>query len=199
MKEKIFVLFIITSFLSCKVRNISTQQIIAVEEHINYYNNEIEIPDNTYFKDVNNLFDEFIGTWQGSYNNKNYAFIISKVHTQSSIRPISYDKLMINYKVTDNNGNILVDTTNLPNSNLLVLQGQWFIENGETYQLSYYGVEEECGDFGDIWITVNNNNNNPPELDVRFFLGNDTVNSSECPDEISIPFPQDVNFTLTKQ
>ncbi|SDG88804.1 DUF6705 family protein [Winogradskyella thalassocola] len=199
MKHILFILLITATLFSCKVQQVYAQELIAVEEHINYLNNETEIQDNTYFKDVNNLFDEFIGVWIGSYNDKNFTFIISETTEQSSIRPLSFDKLMINYKVTDISGVTLIDTTNLPITNLLVMQGTYFIENGESYQLSYYGEEFECGDFGKIFITVINNNVNPSELNVYFSQGHDINDPNECTNDVTIPFPRDVNFTLIKQ
>ena len=58
--------------LSCKA------QIIPIEEQINYMNNEIEIPDGAYIKDVNNLFNKYVGIWIGTHNNKTFELHIEK-------------------------------------------------------------------------------------------------------------------------
>ena len=68
-------------FIGCfilSIANCIAQQIIPVENQINYINNEIEYPDNTYIKDVNNVLGKYVGTWKGMYNTLNYEFIVSR-------------------------------------------------------------------------------------------------------------------------
>jgi hypothetical protein len=42
--------------------NSFAQSIIPVEQKRYYHINEIEVPDGTYFKDINHLFDTYEGT-----------------------------------------------------------------------------------------------------------------------------------------
>ncbi|MDQ7917147.1 hypothetical protein RBU60_06130 [Mesonia sp. MT50] len=153
---RLMLLFLIIAVVSCKAQTLpSPQNIIPVEQQIINRNNEIEVPDNTYYKDINNLFDKYIGVWTGNYNNKSYEFVISKIN--KSFLGITVDELIIKYKITDNNGNILVNTTNLPDDDLLVIEGDYLDENGETYHLYYIGENYKCGQNGYITMAVVNN------------------------------------------
>lgn len=152
MKNIITILLFI-SLLSCKAQ-VNT---IPIENEIIYRNNETEVADDTYWKDVNNLFDKFIGTWVGTYNNKNYEFVVSKYTYNSTIRPLTRDELIIKYKITDNNGNIIVNTLNVPDDDMLVIEGDYLDENGETYHLDYTGENFVCGQNGYVLIAVINN------------------------------------------
>jgi hypothetical protein len=69
MKKLIIIFGIFSmSIMSCKA------QIIPIEEHREYKENETEIPDGSYLKDVNDILPKFIGTWVGSYDSKTYEF-----------------------------------------------------------------------------------------------------------------------------
>src|SRR5690606_10439727 len=129
--------------------------IIPIENEITYRNNETEVPNGTYWKDVNNLFDKYLGTWVGTYNNKNYEFVVSK-YTESFLG-ITKDRLIIKYKITDSNGNVIINTLNVPHDDMLVIEGNYLDENGETYHLDYAGENFVCGQNGYVLIAVVNN------------------------------------------
>lgn len=80
-------------FIGCLILTIfgCKAQIIPVEEYRNYLDNEIEIPDGAYIKDVNNLLDKYVGTWIGVQNSKTYEFRISKL--TESFLGITMDEL----------------------------------------------------------------------------------------------------------
>ena len=185
MKKTFIILITVMSIMSCKA------QIIPIEDHINYYDNEIEIADGAYIKDVNNLLPKFIGTWLGNYNNKNYEFVITKI--TDNFLGISNDILQMRFKITDANGNIIDDTTNLPNNSSLVCNGR-FILRSHTYVLSYVGNNAECGESGDIFISININNNNSMEL--KLSPDKDLI-SDNC-NSISFIIPTEP-ISLTKQ
>jgi len=154
----LFIGFLIQAALSCKA------QIIPVEDHINYMDNEIEIPDGAYVKDVNNLLVKFIGTWKGNFNNKNHEFRIIK-HTTNFLG-ILKDELLMRYKITDSNGATIEDTTKLTDDNIYVIKGDYLDKNKSTYVLSYIGKEYNCGQNGNVFIEVSTN-----DLDnMKFFL-----------------------------
>lgn len=197
MKNTLFNLILIFSLttLSCKA------QILPVENVINYINQDLEIPENTtHIKDVNNLFDEFIGTWTGSHNNKLYEL---RIEIYTDIRyngTLKEDMLLVRHKVEDNNGIIIDDTTNLPDTNPLVISGSYFLENGETYRLSYYGVDSSCGQEGNVYIAVINSSSvNNPQMNFYFTQKHDTIDPNECPEDVTFPFPVETQLILIKQ
>lgn len=160
MKNILFIVLIVIISYNCKAQErpiAELENIIPVENEIIYNNNGTEVPDNTYFKDINNLFNKYIGVWTGSHNNKNYEIITTEYLYNSSIRPLKRDKLIIKYKITDNNGNIVIDTTNLPDDDVLVIEGDYLDENEETYHLYYIGENYKCGQNGYITMAVVNN------------------------------------------
>ena len=189
MKNILIIGLLILPTLSCKA------QIIPIENEINNRNNEIEVPDGTYYKDVNNLFDKYLGTWIGTSNGKIYEFIVEKITYQSDIRPLNRDELLIRYKITNNTLNqVLVDTTTLPDSSPLVIEGNYLDINRETYHLDYYGFDAKCGQNGYISIAVINNET---QMNLSYSV-NGEMALEECPNgqaEQIIP----ATITLDKQ
>lgn len=171
MKNILIIAFLVFSTLSCKA------QIIPIQNEINNRNNEIEVPNGTYYKDVNNLFDKYIGTWIGTSNNKNYEFIVSKTLYQSEVRPLSRDILILKYRIIDNTNNqVILDTSILPDTSPLVIDGNYLDTNGETYHLDYWGVEGMCGQNGYISIAVINNET---QMNLSYSVNGEM--SSDCP------------------
>ncbi|MCT4697565.1 DUF6705 family protein [Tenacibaculum haliotis] len=154
MKKIIFIIATLFVIISCKA------QIIAVEDFENYNQ---ELPDGAYIKDVNNVLDKYIGTWKGTYNNKNYEFIVQKVTKNNIDLKYKHDKLLMRYKITDSNGTELANTLNLPNENYYVINGSYLASSGG-YKLSYIGLNSECGQNGTIYISTYGANNTKLQL-----------------------------------
>ena len=72
MKIIIIIAVIFCVSLSCK------SQIIPVESIQQYLsdNNISSVPPGAYIKDVNGLFDGFIGEWQATYNGRVYTCLL---------------------------------------------------------------------------------------------------------------------------
>ncbi|RPD94040.1 hypothetical protein EGM88_12670 [Aureibaculum marinum] len=172
MKKLLLIGLIILSTLNCKA------QIIPIEEYIDYRDNEIEIPDGAYIKDVNNLLDKFIGTWEGTYNNKTYKFYITEI-TKSYLE-ISEDKLLIRYKITDTDGNVIENTTALPSDNTLVIKGRYLDKSKYTYVFYYQGKNSDCGQNGDVFISVYGTNNTKMKLFLQ--VSGEIWSGADCPD-----------------
>lgn len=191
MKNIIFLIVIITT-LSCKAQ-MTAVNIIPLENKFDYHEYEMEIPDGAYFKDVNNKLDPFVGTWLGNYNGNTIELFVVKYLYNSTIRPLSIDELLIRYKITDSNGTVIVDTTDLPNDSSYVIDGTYFLKNSDVYELSYGGFE--CGQRGDLLIAVVNNGtqmNISLEPSLEFY----------CPENNNQPAPQVLPtevITLDKQ
>lgn len=152
---------------------------IPVEEHLYYLDNDIEIPDGAYIQDVNAKLDKFVGTWIGTYNNKTYEFQVEEVTVP--YLGITQDLLLMRYKITDANGNIIENTLGLPNDSPYVIEGQHFSSTGSNYTLYYVGEEAECGQSGNLYAEVTNSSN-LNEMHIVLEPYHDTINSIDCPD-----------------
>ena len=143
---KLFTLFI---FICCKAQVLPLENIIPVEDYFDY---STDVPDGAYIKDINNLFDKYIGTWVGVHDGKNYELVV--IGYTESYLGITEDKLIIKYKITDLSGNILANTLDVSDNDLSVITGDYLDENGETYHLDYMGENFVCGQNGYILIAV---------------------------------------------
>lgn len=188
MKNIILILTLI-SILSCKGQDLNSYNIIPIENEITYRNNETEVPEATYWKDVNNLLDKFVGTWIGTFNGVSYQFLVSKYTYNSTIRVLSRDKLRIKYLITDSDGNIIANTL-ISGSGI---SGDYIDINGKTYHLNYIGENFMCGQNGVISITTINN-----DTQIRFVYAKTDQITSDCTtglaEQILPPY-----ITLTKQ
>ncbi|TPG44359.1 DUF6705 family protein [Flavobacterium pectinovorum] len=190
MKKIIILSLIIIANLSCKA-----QQIIPVEKAIDYRLAENGIPDNTYFKDINNLLDKFVGTWIGTYNNKTYKFKIDKFVNNYS-GGTKEDVLLMRYIITNANGTQIENTTTLSDDNYLVIIGDYIQRS--TYHLNYSGRESTCGQLGTIYIEVLKSSNNTK---MKLFLLPDKImiSPSSCPQGVSQQIMPIDQIVLTKQ
>lgn len=162
--KKIVIFGLLTlAFFNCKAQVVPLQQIIPVEQVIDTY--DIVPDENAYIKDINDVFDSYIGTWSGTLNNKNYTFIISKTTIVFDEEyNILQDILIMKHIIVDaNTSQVIEDTTNLPNNDA-PCTGMIFrttSQPGLTYVFSYIGIEVNkvaCGQNGDVFITLTNNN-----------------------------------------
>jgi len=190
--QTLYYLILILTTLSCKA------QILPLENCVNYIDQEdTGIPENiTYIKDVNNLLNKYIGVWIGNYDNKAYELRITKTTTHDD--GISVDELRVKHKITDNNGNVIEDTTTLQDDNYLVISGMHIGRSG-SYFLNYIGNEADCGQFGTMLISVgyNNSNNN---MRLGLHIGRDII-TADCPNGAATQiFPSEgQGMTLVKQ
>ena len=167
-KITILIIVLTTSFLSCKA------QVIPVEKHRDYINNEIEIVDGTYIKDINNVLPKFIGIWKGTYNSKNYEFKIIK--STKEFLGIKKDQLLMRYKITANNGTVIENTLSLPNDSPFVMQNGYVAKSG-SYVFSYIGKNVACGQNGWVFMGILNNSNNKK---AKLFLSVKGETYPEC-------------------
>lgn len=92
---------------------------------INSYSQEgVEMPlgttylndeNGTYFKDINGDLNPYVGTWEGTVNNKKYTFVIQKFPKHAISFTTGYykyyDMLKIKFKVTDLATNVILYST----------------------------------------------------------------------------------------
>ena len=131
-------------------------QTIPVEGYVDY---KYEFSDWAYIKDVNNVLDKFVGTWTGTYDQKNYSFFVTKIKQELTHVKLREDILLMRYTITDAGGNTIEDTTKLPDDHELVIDGQYMDEGGK-YVLHYAGREFSCGQGGDVLIGMMEGSNN---------------------------------------
>jgi hypothetical protein len=128
---------------------VEAQTIVPVEKKIDYRTGLTGkgTPDGTYFKDVNNLFAQYIGTWKGTIDNKNYTFMITKI-TDSRFG-LTTDRLIINQLITNTNGVVLSDTRNAPTPDI---KGRHFSKDLTFYICFYGSSNSKCGQQGDVYL-----------------------------------------------
>lgn len=171
-------------------------QIIPIEQHKTYLDNETEIPDGAYLNNVNDLLDKFVGTWSGNINGVYITFYINEVIHQSNIRPISIDELRMRYKLTDANGNVIFDTTGLPNDSHLIVRGM-YLTSPNLYVMSYVGEDGQCGQQGQILMGIPQAT--PNTMNVYYAVVSDAILREDCPNgEVAQVMPEG-QFVLTRQ
>lgn len=170
MKKILILALFIAINTSCKA------QILPIEKLIDYISQGQGAPEGTtYIKDINNLRDRFTGVWKGSYNNYNYEIRIVK-RTRHFI--LDHDQILIRYKITKMNGEIIEDTSALSDDSPYVISSRYLRKL--TYVMTYEGRESKCGQRGELFITPQKTTNYKT---MKLFLApdQDFILQSECP------------------
>ncbi len=190
MKKILILGFIILLNLSCKA-----QTILPLEEVAKYLDSGNGIPKNiTYIKDVNNILDKYLGTWKGTYNSRNYEFIITKY--TSNYKNLLEDKLLMRYVISDSNGTIIEDTRALPDTSSYVIKGDYWEKS--SYFLYYMGKESLCGQKGSIIIDIQPNSNDS-KIRLFFMEQQEILSLKDCPNGNAIQIMPVNDLILTKQ
>ncbi len=190
MKKILILGFIILLNLSCKA-----QTILPLEEVAKYLDSGNGIPKNiTYIKDVNNILDKYLGTWKGTYNSRNYEFIITKY--TSNYKNLLEDKLLMRYVISDSNGTIIEDTRALPDTSSYVIKGDYWEKS--SYFLYYMGKESLCGQKGGIIIDIQPNSNDS-KIRLFFMEQQEILSLKDCPNGNAIQIMPVNDLILTKQ
>ncbi|CEJ69198.1 hypothetical protein BN1195_01495 [Chryseobacterium oranimense G311] len=110
-----------------------------------------DLPENSYLKDTNNELQYYEGTWKGTWNNKIIYVNFKKVINvyRSSFKQYR-DFLIARFKVTDINGNILFDNTNLADDQVKI-EGGKFRKSDDKYTFVYVDPDL-CMRTGQIFI-----------------------------------------------
>jgi hypothetical protein len=125
--------------------------------HLYKTDDNYDLSDVTYFKDVNNLLHSYLGTWVGNYDNKTLVLEIIKQENILNAR-ISYDKLLVKYKITDSDGHELANTLPFFNSYRFHMTGKFFNSDNSLYFVSYEGFEIECNQKGTALLELIDSN-----------------------------------------
>lgn len=189
IKTKILFIFLI-SIISCK----------AQEYPLNTF--YMNLPDNSYLKDLNNELSPYVGTYKANFEGNEITLFITKQDYKFfdlKIKKYYQDVLSIKYIIKNSSGMILQNTQNM---NFQPTQIGFTIYSTKTNPLQntilfYYGGTN-CGvGWGDIYLKKLNN------MQISWeYRPNDTiVDSNRCPDgtDINIYLPETKNLIFTKQ
>jgi hypothetical protein len=178
--------------------NAQAQQtgVVPLEEYYNYKTDDnLKHSDVTYFKDINNHLDKFVGTWTGSYDNKTLTLKISILNQKVGYR-IAYDELLIKYKIEENNTNVLINTLDMFDEYQYHINGKFFGETTTRYYANYTGLEWECNQTGTAFIDYINSSTS-----TFWILPDSDMIGPECPlaNIHILPTTKATEVTLTKQ
>lgn len=190
MKTIKIILFI--SLFTLYVYSCKAQTIIPTE---NYHSYNQDLKDGTYIKDVNGVLNKFVGKWNGNYNNYNFLFDIRK--STDEFLNIKNDILTIRYRITDVQGNEIINTLSLPDESYYVIYGLNMDKDGN-YRLFYQGYESECGQKGEVIIHAYTDSN-PNKLLLILIPMRDMIDATDCPNGTTQLLPTEPNVIFTKQ
>ncbi|MFC4687017.1 DUF6705 family protein [Epilithonimonas pallida] len=192
IKFKFIILFLL-GIISCK-----SQQVYPLNA------SAFRTPTNSYFKDLNNELDPYIGTWKGTFQGNTTTLIITKELKRSYEmfgKNFFEDVLIIKYEVKDTNGNILQTSLNAvyPTGGsvkyLIISTGTNRDSNNEV-NLAYAGGNCGAGG-GEIKFQKISNT----QFYWSYYPGVTTRNDVTCPPNLDyhIYLPETENLVFTKQ
>jgi hypothetical protein len=166
-------------------------------------NSDYDAQTNSYFKDINNELDPYVGIWKASFENKMITLSIvkeSKRPYESWGKNFYKDQLIMKYEIKDSTGFILQSNlnTNYTESNL-----KYFIQSLGTNikgnnEVDFLFSGGNCGvGLGFIYVKKINTN----QFDWSYYPGTTTRNDKNCPPNMdyTIYLPETENLIFTKQ
>ncbi|MBS3737739.1 MAG: hypothetical protein KGY51_01930 [Psychroflexus sp.] len=174
---KNLLLFLFTMCVYGISAQIQQAGVVPLEEYYNYKTDDnLKLSDVNYFKDINNLLDPYVGVWAGNYDGKTLTLHISIQEDVFGVR-ISFDKLLIKYKITDSNGQDLVNTLNMFDTYRYHMRGKFFNSDASIYLVSYEGLEHECNQKGTVLLELLDSNTM-----TLWVIGDRDLVLGDCPD-----------------
>ena len=164
----------------------------------------IHVPSGAYVKDINNSFTPYIGTWEGTVNNKKYTFKFTKfekyLKTNSDGYAFYKDYMLGNFKVTDlSTGLILYDNLSATEYENFRMSGNPIPTRGICF-FSFLDTEANCSN--GLEFMLRKIKGQPNQLTYCDFQVDDFWKFWDCPaypDRTNIPiFLPRQDFILTK-
>lgn len=203
----IYILLIFIGLVSCKA-----QQTVASLYEMEQCNRRLDktkectgMDNITHVKDIGNRLGAFVGTWKGLYGGM-YGGLQIELNLEKKIDfgddDLKWDKLMGKIKVKDNQGNIIFNSFNNPDTDI---NPYGYNFQGSAYEMGFW-ANGNCFDEGTIFVEMLPQTSNNP-LQMRFifiraigFETNDNLLTA-CPNFNSYQtlLPNKVKITLTKQ
>lgn len=191
LKTQVFtILFICLCLVSCKA-----QQVLPLNAPIT------TAPNNSYFKDMNNELDPYVGSWQANFQNKTIKLVISK-QFQAPLnilfgKTFYQDALLARYEVSTN-GTIQQSslTKDFAISIKYKIESTGTEDNGNTVNLVFSGGNCSIG-LGNITFQKIDNTH----FNWSYFPKTVGMNDIDCPpnQDYNIYLPITQNLIFTKQ
>lgn len=191
MKNILAILFILL-LTTCK-----SQQVLPLNGSV------VNSPINSYFKDINNELDFYVGNWKANFQNKTMILKITKaLHRPFEMLDKNYfqDQLIVRYEIKDINESVLQTTLNRSftdqNDVKLLIESSGTESNGDIVNLLFAGGNCSVG-IGEIILKKINNT----QFYWSYYPGTTTRNDITCPPNLdyNIYLPETENLIFTKQ
>ena len=161
--------------------------------------NSPDAPSGSYTKDMYHEFDPYLGIWQGTWDNKQITFYLTKVEhvptTELGNQFFYRDKVIAKYKVVDlNTGLTIEDTTNITDINSIDLIASTINRTKNFLRFFYSGGNSRCGLSADVFMYRDLNNANM--LTYKYYVngGMEEWWNGQCSytdiDLIPVPIPK---------
>ncbi|WP_374465638.1 DUF6705 family protein [Chryseobacterium sp.] len=187
-----YTILLMVGLISCKA-----QQIYPLN------NSELDSAINSYFKDLNNELDPFIGTWKADFQGKTITLIINKqlkrpyeVWSKNFFK----DVIIVKYEVKDSNGQIYQSTlnSNFYGNNLYNIILSLGTNLNSSNEVNLYYAGGNCGvGSGDIKFQKITST----QFYWSYYPGTTTRIDTLCPPNLDyhIYLPETENLIFTKQ
>ncbi|WP_370895284.1 DUF6705 family protein [Chryseobacterium gossypii] len=149
-------------------------------------------PAASYVKDVNNLLNKYVGTWQGTLNGKSYEFNFVKKENFGEY--LKADRLIGRLKITDSNGVIEFDNFSKPDESTR-FWGDNFQKDLKAYMMYFSGGKLGCIDYGYAYLRIKPDT--PDNMSIFFFPDHD-IATQDC-SNFQTTLPAKKLIHLTKQ
>lgn len=195
MKNILLIILLFFAGIACKAQTIPVE---GIEEYL-VENNLPSVPDGAWIRDVNGLFDKFIGTWEVTHNNHIYTFYIIKKSVVS--QSVQIDKLYMKYLITNLNGGVIVDTRDEVGNSIF---GTRFSDNLDNYVFAFSGEQRKCNNKGKMYLSyISSPGSFIQQIEIAAYYNQGVVGyDEECEGlvmEDEPLFPLTNRLTLTKQ
>ncbi|MDH6252831.1 hypothetical protein M2347_002558 [Chryseobacterium sp. H1D6B] len=162
----------------------------------------MNLPDNSYLKDINNELVQYIGTYKANFDNKEITLFITKENHKFfdlKVKKYYQDVLSIRYIVKNSSGIILQNTQNMnfqPNQLRFAIYSTKTRPTQNTIIFYYGGTNCSVG-WGDIFLKKINDT----QISWEYRPDDIILDSSKCPSgtDINIYLPETKDLIFTKQ
>ncbi|MEY8759710.1 DUF6705 family protein [Chryseobacterium tongliaoense] len=192
----LFVVFFVS--FSCKAQVIGTlEQFEECQKRPN--RDEVGCPDLeniTYVKDTNNRLNQFVGTWKGSANGKQYEIKLEKKtnYKDDPSDERTWDMIIGRMLIKNSSGNIIYTSMNKPDKDTYFF-GYNF--QSRAYVMSFI-ANSYCIDRGEVFIEISKTNPNTMFFHFSRDIGH--YDPAKCPNFTTyVPVLPKEKITLTKQ
>ncbi|HCA05764.1 MULTISPECIES: DUF6705 family protein [unclassified Chryseobacterium] len=165
---------------------------------------DYDAPNNSYFKDINNELDNYVGNWDSNFQNKIIRLSIFKEIKRPYKawgKDFFQDILIVKFEIKDLSGNVIQSTLNNSyalNENVrnIIMSAAINLNGNNEINLVYAGGNCSVGK-GEITFKKINNT----EFYWSYYPGTSTRDDINCPPNLdyNIYLPETENLVFTKQ